>query len=116
LNGHTPVNFSATGLTVPGAGSAVGNQAHGMAIAPSFVRWVLACLVSEAGYVTGDEIEIEFVVGPNYVPGFGAVSDSTNLNLMRRAAASTLYVAHKTTGADTAITTSNWRLKVYANL
>jgi len=116
LNGHTPVNFSATGLTVPGAGSAVGNQAHGMAIAPSFVRWVLVNSTADAGYVTGDEIEIALVDGATNVPGFGAVSDSTNLNLMRWAAATTLYVAHKTTGATTAITTSNWRLKVYANL
>jgi hypothetical protein len=116
LIGKTEVIFQATNLTVPAAGSAVGNQAHGMAVAPSDVRWVLVNSTSEAGYVTGDEITISGVFGANFYPGFGDVSDSTNLNLMRYAASTILYVAHKTNGAATQITTTNWKLKVYAVL
>lgn len=117
--GTTPAAFSGTAVSLPAAGAAITPQAHGLGATPRFVDWVLVNVTGDAGYTTGQEVPLSDVGSPvsgtdDQVPCFGRVRDGTNLGLVRSAAATTLSVAHASTGAFTAITEGNWQVKPYA--
>ena len=111
--------FSGTAVSLPAAGAAVTPQAHGLGSVPRNVDWVLVNVTGDAGYTTGQEIPLHDVGSPvsgtdDQVPCFAAVRDGTNLGLVRSSAATTLAVAHASTGAFTTITEGNWQVKPYA--
>lgn len=91
----------------------MGNVAHGLGAAPSYVRWVLRCKSGDVGFATGDELDVHcFQTAGNVT--FAAGASATNVILT--AADATPKVIHKTTFALTAIVTGNWRAVCYARL
>jgi hypothetical protein len=111
--------FSGTAVSIPAAGAAVTPQAHSFGTVPRNVDWVLVNVTGDAGYTTGQEVPLHDVGSPvsgtdDQVPCFAAVRDATNLGLVRSSAATTLAVAHASTGAFTTITEGNWQVKPYA--
>jgi hypothetical protein len=111
--------FSGSAVSVPAAGAAVTPQAHSLGSVPRNAHWVLVNVTGDAGYTTGQEIPLHDVGSPvsgtdDQVPCFAAVRDGTNLGLVRSSAATTLSVAHASTGVFTTITEVNWQVKPYA--
>jgi hypothetical protein len=87
--------------------------AHGLGARPKLCRLFIRCATAEGGYAIGDEVEVD-INAPNSGANQGQAVwlDATNANVRFSTAASTLVIAHKTTGGMTAITNANWRLLV----
>jgi hypothetical protein len=117
------VSFVSAGnaLLTIGTGGIVVNVAHNLGGTPFQVRGVLVNVTPQAGYTTGDEIDISafgaYTGGGSYgEPSWQVMANATNVAMSQCATASTIGIAHKTTGALTAITAADWTAKIYARL
>jgi hypothetical protein len=87
--------------------------AHGLGVRPRRVFSELKCNSVEAGYAVGDIIPVQlYDNNAASTGGVGVYIDATNVNV--RWYGSLAAVVHKTTGAATAITNANWRIRFYA--
>lgn len=99
--------------------------AHGFSNAPVFVRWVMVCQASDAGYAIGDEVDVaafvdvsyQFVSGINVATSpvaeaFSWGANKTNV-FISCIDTSSMRVDSKT-GGQTSVTPNNWKLKCYA--
>lgn len=95
-------------LISPYAASTVGTgQAHSLGAVPDNLYVYLECTATDAGYAVGD------MVIP-YDTKYQVVADATNVTGISTSASQ--YVAHKSTGAATAITVSKWKLMARAQV
>lgn len=115
--------YTSATMAVPSAGAAVAALTHGLGAVPRWVQWVLVNVTADAGYTTGQEVDITDIGSPtsgtdDQVPCWGRQRNATTLGLTRSTSATTLNVANGpasgTLGAFTAITPGNWVLKCYA--
>lgn len=101
---------SAEQVITSGGGLAI---AHGLASQPFFVSLELVNVVADAGYAPGDRLQ-----RPGGGSGYGGGSsievwpDSSNINV--RFGTLSYSVGHKTTGAQTSITLTSWRVVLRA--
>lgn len=107
-----------TGLYPVTATGLVLNQVHGLQVAgvaacPRFVRLVMVCGVSDAGWDPGDEIEAQSVVDqagtPTSLFRFGA--NTTNMWIAQ--ISNSLKHVHRTTGVSTNLVAARWSVKAY---
>lgn len=98
----------------PAPGGAITN-AHSLGGWPQMVNPVLVCTNSEAGYAVGDELSVYSTIDDNRAtPSFVTLPTSTNVVMVYiNSAGGNPRLAHRTTGAMTSITPTNWNLKVY---
>lgn len=103
-------------LTAVPAGGASATFTHGLGRQPAFVRAVLVMgATTEYGYTAGDEVDVSAAYiddGTNDFAAFAVVASTTSVVVARYNAA--LYIPHKTSGANSEVTTANWQLKIYA--
>jgi hypothetical protein len=115
-SGHTPLQ----------AGT-IATVAHGLTVAPRFVRWVLVCtaVAGELGWAQYDEMDVSAVVtqvGGDYIPAFYSGADTANLWLIGNSglgASGSVPVLFptKTTGLmNGPMTRANWAAKVYYSI
>lgn len=94
--------------------SSVQTVAHGLGAIPSFVQVYLICRTAELGYSVGDMVQycgLYAVSGPSYW-GATVSMDATNVNIST--ALNGLTIHPKSGGANSVITTGNWRWIVRA--
>ena len=107
------VNY--TTVAVPAGGASV-TFTHGLGRTPAFVRAVLLMgATTEHGFTVGDERDVSSAYmdsGTNDFDAFGVTASATSVVVSRYN--DTLYIPHKTTGLNSAVTTANWQLKIYA--
>jgi hypothetical protein len=102
------LSLGTTNLAVGGV-----SEAHGLARIPRIIIAKMKCVSTDAGWATGDEIDLSSVHFPDYVTtnhfqanaAFGA--DATNVFLSWPTIGGGL-VPHKSTGVSTGITLSKW--------
>lgn len=90
---------------------------HNLGVVPTCVRCVLECVTTNLGYAAGDEVDLSNIstTGTNNVNFASWWANSTQVGVVIWANATTLRVIHKTTPTTAAaITTANWRIKIYA--
>jgi hypothetical protein len=116
-SGHTPLQ---AGI--------IATVAHGLTVAPRFVRWVLVCtaVAGDRGWAQYDEMDVSALVtelvGGEYVPAFYSGADATNLWLIGNSELGTsgsmsVLFPTKTTGVmDGPMTRANWAAKVYYSI
>ena len=107
----------------PGAAATI---PHGLAGLPSLVRVVAQCLIANNGYAINDEVELYCIgwsASNTGLPAFSVSSDMTNVvvGCENNATPTNIFLHPKTGGAyfnfyTSAITSSEWQLKVYARL
>ena len=107
---------SAEGTTTIPTGAGSANQTsytHNLGAAPTLVRWSLENVNTELGYTPGNEISMEGVTGDAFAPPLLYEATGSAIIYVRRATYSggLIYVPNKTTGAFSAITTANWRIR-----
>jgi hypothetical protein len=96
------------------------NFAHGLGAFPVLVKCVLRCINAELGYVAGDETPFESVYDNPVAdqrgrPCFSYAYDATNVTLFAlNSAAGDRIMLRRDTGAPTAMTDANWRVRIYA--
>lgn len=120
LIGEPASQFTSANQTIPAAGGEVTALNHGLGSMPSFVRWVIVCLVTESGYAVGDEIPVTTISNDDGNSLFLEWTTATQLGL-RRNSPGGAYIANKSGahvwsnigGANFA---TNWALKAYARL
>jgi hypothetical protein len=96
-----------TSLTVNPYMAATANaQAHGLGAMPTFVTFYLENITSEAGFATGERVNMLPSTGT--FGGFVVGSNSTHVYSSSNTALP--GVIHKTTGALVVITAANWKL------
>jgi len=102
-------------MSANGINTTVHTFAHGLGTIPKNVYAVLVNTSSaEAGYATNDEVAIHsFRDTGDGNPVIAVSADATNITVCCVSAAS-LEVPHKSTAAQTSITESQWKPKVYA--
>jgi hypothetical protein len=103
--------------TITSAGSLT--LAHGFGVKPKLVQYYLKCAVASANYAVGDEIDLgsgnQFVASSDRSYGFIAWDDTTNINIrFGSEATNTFVVLNKTTGVQTSVPNTSWRLVVRA--
>lgn len=99
-------SFTSSPQTVTAGGGLT--IAHGLPSAPFFVSIEFVCTVADAGYAVGDRLQRP--AGGSGMGGGSSVEvwpDATNLNV--RFGSLSFSVAHKTTGAQTALTLTSWQ-------
>jgi hypothetical protein len=85
------------------------NVAHGLGAKPKLVQVTLKNSTGELGYSVGDEIEMNGYESGGV--GANTVFDATNVTLLT---GTTIRIMHKSTFADSNITTASWRYVVRA--
>jgi hypothetical protein len=79
-------------------------------ISPAVAECVLVCQTPDAGYAIGDIVR-SFGIGARANPRPNLLLDSNGLRARLPVAGEALWVSHKTTGAVTNITNTNWKIK-----
>ena len=90
--------------------------AHGFGVTPSWIRATLYCTTGDAGYVTGDEVDLNaveqdeldanvFTTWTNST--YAAISVAGNTGFSNN-----LYIPNKTGGTWTLIVPANWKYKI----
>ena len=90
--------------------------AHGFGVTPSWIRSTLYCTTGDAGYVTGDEVDLNaveqdeldanvFTTWTNST--YAAISVAGNTGFSNN-----LYIPNKTGGTWTLIVPANWKYKI----
>lgn len=93
-----------------------GNVAHGLGAVPRLFKAMIQYVgAGEAGYVSGNMIDMINFLGPAGNTFLGSTADATNLTYTQGAVAG-IEVRHKTTGASTAITEAAYNWVFYASL
>lgn len=98
-------------LTITSAGPL--NLTHSLGAKPAAATFSLVCKTAEAGYSVGDEVLI-FPGTSGGGNGFSARLTTTQVQLRYGSAASPFNVNNFSSGADTALTNANWRLRIRA--
>lgn len=93
--------------------------AHTLGAMPQSIRVVAVCTDAggDAGYAQNDEVDIQGILalsGGIYYPGFSVYADATNVSICRQALPK--YMVGKTSGNNTAMDESKWKLKAYSIL
>jgi hypothetical protein len=110
LTNQLPVTFVsdeadvATGLAV--------NVAHGLGGVPQQVHAVMVCKTSDLAWAVGDEVSASGFNISNANPAISWGANATNVFVSVES--TTLGIRRKDTGVGATITTSSWKLKVYA--
>ena len=90
--------------------------AHGFGVTPSWIRSTLYCVTSDAGYVTGDEVDLNAVEQDELDANvfstwtnstYAAISVAGNTGFSNN-----LYIPNKTGGTWTLIVPANWKYKI----
>lgn len=120
LGAASTVSYTSSQQVLPSAGGNV-SLAHGLSSLPRGVRWVLVCTTDDLGYSSAAAVEVDVSAASNNAsqrPAFVTKTDATNLVLIRMKsnANENIMLPHATTGVFTDITTTSWRLKVYASI
>jgi len=90
------------------------DTAHGLGVKPTMVRAVFVMGSStELGYSEGDEVDVGHCNNNTGGVVYSVGASASNV-WVSGSIASGVFIAHKTTGATTGITTGNWSLKIYA--
>lgn len=112
--------FTTAELSIPAAAGAISPQAHGLPGAPDLIIWSIVCKTAEAGFAINDVVPLTSVFrgsgsADDAIAPFIYRADATYL-YMRRCSDATmlLTVDDDDTGAPTALTDANWRLKCTA--
>jgi len=106
------LSYTSTDQTITSAGGLT--LAHGLGAAPKFVNFELVCQSTEQGYSVNDVIVIREVNSYSFDRGLACWLDATNINIRFGTAAAVFQYGHKTTGAQSALTNANWKLRVKA--
>ena len=112
-------NGYASAATTLSAGSVLINAAHSFGMTPGYVRGVIVCQTTDAGYAVGDEVDLATVGGvlngETFLRGnpLTVGANSTNVFCVQ-SSTMFLYVANKSTGAPTQLTHASWKAKLYA--
>ena len=77
---------------------------------PAFADVVLVCQTDEAGYSANDEVRA-FGIGDYAYPRVNTYVSNNHAHVRLFAGSQSFWVFHKDTGAQTAITNSNWKIK-----
>jgi hypothetical protein len=113
--GLSNVPYSVTVETVNATVSTVTTSAHGLGTMPTKVQVSLVCLSADVGWSADDEV---FICGnyfdATYARRFAVGADGTNIIIITGANA--LQVGHKTTGTNTTIDTTKWKIRVRAGI
>ena len=90
--------------------------AHGFGVTPSWIRSTLYCVTGDAGYVTGDEVDLNAVEQDELDANvfstwtnstYAAISVAGNTGFSNN-----LYIPNKTGGTWTLIVPANWKYKI----
>ena len=90
--------------------------AHGFGVTPSWIRATLYCVTGDAGYVTGDEVDLNAVEQDELDANvfstwtnstYAAISVAGNTGFSNN-----LYIPNKTGGTWTLIVPANWKYKI----
>lgn len=105
-------SFQSSQQTITAGGSL--SLAHGLAVVPKIVMATLVCTTAELGYSLNDEVIVGH--GPQDVvdTGIAVTITSSNIGVKFGAAAGSMRVLNKSTGANAGITNANWRLVIRA--
>lgn len=87
---------------------------HGLGGKPRQVMASLVCQTAELGYSIGDEIVLLSQVGNALDTGFAVTITATTIDVKFGAAAASIRVINKSTGAIASITNANWRMVMRA--
>lgn len=111
--------FMVDGVSIP-AGAGIYAASHGLKdslgadVLPTHVQVFIKCVTGEAGYVTGDILEVSSLwSGADYSP-FASIQISTTQIKVHMAQVGFAGVEHATTGIHTALTRANWLMKIVA--
>jgi hypothetical protein len=109
-------SFGKQGISLDGSGVITEAYSPAYTAVPSFLRATLYCAVANNGYVIGDEIDALSVMwGTPRRPAFSLSSSKESMTVTKTyTSTDTLYIANKSTGADVALTKSQWTLSMYA--
>lgn len=120
FNADSPARFDSGLLPWPDSGAPHSNPFgaavslainHGLGATPSQVRWVWVCAYADAGYFSGDEVDIS----GGQVSGAVQWSRWANAGSVGLAIPNqTVNIPHKITGASTGMTALKWNLRCYA--
>lgn len=112
-NGPSRFNrfYESSPLTITSGGSVY--NTHGLGNAPTLCQAYLVNVTGEAGYTTGQVVQIPLGDSASN-RGVSAVLSSTAVVVRYGSDASAVQIPHATTGATTAITNANWNLVVRA--
>lgn len=118
-----------TSINAIGSGGLVVNNNHGLGATPSKVWAVLVCQSTNAGYAAGEIVNSEnFLAGASsggiesnttaFAIGSGTPGGGFNTKVFasQSALADSLNVPNKTTGANTVIDVTKWKIRVYAEV
>lgn len=114
----TPVNaasYESSQQTITNAGALT--LAHGLGAQPKSYAAFLQCTTAENGYSIGDEVAVNPGLNAegSGSRGLSMVADATNVNIrFGSQGTNTFMVIHKTSGASSGATNTNWRLVVRA--
>jgi hypothetical protein len=90
--------------------------AHGFGVTPSWIRSTLYCVTNDAGYVTGDEVDLNAVEQDELDANvFSTWTNSTNAAISvagNTGFTDNLYIPNKTGGTWTLIVPANWKYKI----
>lgn len=98
---------------VPSAGNNV-TWSHGLTTTPIVWRVMLINKTAEYGYNANDEVPPEAFTSTGGTGWHSTFANSTTIGLVYDSGASGPYIRNKSTGASTAITPGNWKVKCYA--
>lgn len=108
-------NGFATAETTLAAGGMI-DTAHGLGLTPGFVRAVLVCQTTDAGYSVLDEVDLASAgnnTGNNtFFPAFSYGANQTNVFATLNT--TSFWLPNKSSGATAAVTPARWKLKIYA--
>ncbi|MBN1324780.1 MAG: hypothetical protein JW974_01000 [Alphaproteobacteria bacterium] len=82
----------------------------GISVSAEFARAILVCQTPEAGYSIGDTVAA-FGIGSRANPLPYTFLDESGLHTRLFVASESFWVSHKTSGTQTKITNSNWKIK-----
>lgn len=105
----TPTNAVITASSLALGG--LKQMAHGQGAVPQMVRVVLVNVTTDAGWDTGDEVDINAFTSDSYYPFAAVYADTTNVNV--RFGDNAGFTLNKDTGNVEAFTIGNWTLKAY---
>ncbi len=105
-----------TGTNEGGVGTYCYAITHGFGVTPSWIRATLYCVTNDAGYVTGDEVDVNAVEQDSLDANvfstwtnstYAAISVAGNTGFSNN-----LYIPNKTGGTWTLMVPANWKYKI----
>jgi len=110
VTNYAPTNYIFTGTNNITAGTWTTNFAHNLGYTPSYVRWSMVCVATNATYVTNDEVDISsFVASGTRI--FSFWYNSSNIYIVKNATIGTILQkdgANNANGLE-----AQWKPKCY---